>query len=896
MKKRMTVAAIAASAMAALPSWGADGRYASPVYSMGKFDPDYPTSSTYMQSTSQLAFKGLTLDDLKAMVDDGYSLFGCMSGSYIAERNLIGSFYNLQAYPASGTIEKIVGDFSRLSSSGMEQAVCVQLTNGVDGVYAVSTKRLYKNSQTSAEYAFVTLDSSGNATYDGEYRNEKLHEVDLATSASSTGYGVCGVQCAKFVPSASSSLVWAGATLAALKNAAFSGFFGGAAVPAGLRTTGYNTKTTDDGAGNVTEIQTEFQVSYNSSIRCVVVKFTDGTDGVHAQAVASLYADSSVGLGYAFANDDGTYNGTATAFASDYSQDSTTNTRQGVYGLIAMRSGCSYSGFLQKTSTLVWSGVTLDDIKDFYFGGVFSGGYSGVSGDAECIGCNKVVAVDGDGSATSITVEFQVNDGAASPKNCLKCVRAVFTDGDGGVYGQATRACYSWNNDVGFEFGATAGLNNTNATVVTTANAGGYAVKDVFATPCVTLDHDEDWSASPDASIALDDIVVDLNGHGLVASVLTAAGDHVTVVNGKTNETATLEFAIPSGSVTNTGVVVGKKYIQSGNVKVVKSGAGTLNVATAQWNTGGWEVAEGTLAKGASNVLGAEGGEVVVRGGAVVEMNAHTSTSHEFVLDGGTLRNANASATENQAQLASVRLESDSSFDFPYAYGLIGAGYAATTLDLGGNTLTASLGAVNFFLYNATVENGTVDITSGGTLRIDKTGAVATNVDFRIACALNVIVPFKVRGYEAAYANAYNQGSYPLQVLGAFKPTVQYYHGCEMQDGSTMDLTAWPSASGWPMYSRSSSNGNRTMSFADGTVNVALDMTRTDMVALADTKAGGEYAGYLIKWGSADGTLATRNEHTVFALDAESAVKYRLVADATGLLLRRKGGLCIVVR
>ena len=68
------------------------------------------------------------------------------------------------------------------------------------------------------------------------------------------------------------------------------------------------------------------------------------------------------------------------------------------------------------------------------------------------------------------------------------------------------------------------------------------------------------------------------------------------------------------------------------------------------------------------------------------------------------------------------------------------------------------------------------------------------------------------------------------------------------------------------------------------------------MVALADTKVDGEYAGYLIKWGSADGTLATRNENTVFALDAESAVKYRLVANATGLLLRPKRGICIFVR
>ena len=56
-----------------------------------------------------------------------------------------------------------------------------------------------------------------------------------------------------------------------------------------------------------------------------------------------------------------------------------------------------------------------------------------------------------------------------------------------------------------------------------------------------------------------------------------------------------------------------------------------------------------------------------------------------------------------------------------------------------------AIGSVNFYLFNATVMNGTVDITSGGTLKLDKTGVGATNVDFKVNCALRVEVPFKVR-------------------------------------------------------------------------------------------------------------------------------------------------------
>ena len=350
MKTKMIRAAIAAAicVAAALPSWAADGRLVSPVYSMGLFDPSTPTSSTPILQAPRLAFKGITLDDLKAMVDEGYSLFGC---------GTLGGFYNLQSYPQSGPVEKIVGDFSaipRSGTSGAEQAVCVEFTNGEGGVYVVSTKRLYKNSRTSAGFAFVTLNASGVATYAGELRNNKLHEVDLATSNTAAGYGVCGVQCGKFVPAAAPSLVWPGATLNSLKSAAFSGFFGGAAVPRGLATTGYNTKVTADGSGNVTEIQTEYQVLDGDKIRCVVVKFTDGTGGIYAQAVASLYDDSSVGLGYAFTNADGTYNGTAADIATDYTQDSTTSTRQGVYGLTALRSGCT-ACVLRRTTTLRFS-------------------------------------------------------------------------------------------------------------------------------------------------------------------------------------------------------------------------------------------------------------------------------------------------------------------------------------------------------------------------------------------------------------------------------------------------------------------------------------------------------------------------------------------------------------
>ena len=59
---------------------------------------------------------------------------------------------------------------------------------------------------------------------------------------------------------------------------------------------------------------------------------------------------------------------------------------------------------------------------------------------------------------------------------------------------------------------------------------------------------------------------------------------------------------------------------------------------------------------------------------------------------------------------------------------------------------------------------------------------------------------------------------------GAFKPTVACFYGPTLQDGSTLDLSAWPG--GWPVAS-SFTSGNTAISFADGaTVKVKIGASR----------------------------------------------------------------------
>ena len=65
-----TVAMTAASVFADV------ARVESPLYSMDAHDPESPSTSTYVTSSPQLAFKGITRAELVEKVTDGYSLVG----------------------------------------------------------------------------------------------------------------------------------------------------------------------------------------------------------------------------------------------------------------------------------------------------------------------------------------------------------------------------------------------------------------------------------------------------------------------------------------------------------------------------------------------------------------------------------------------------------------------------------------------------------------------------------------------------------------------------------------------------------------------------------------------------------------------------------------------------
>ena len=128
MKTLKSIAIAAICVAAALPSWAGAARYAQPVWSMGNFNPEDPQGSLIAVTASpRLAFKGLTLVQVKAKLDDGYELSAQMFGGHLNGKGTIVSLYNIRYYPSAGPIEKIFCNFC-IVDGGLPKAVCVEST------------------------------------------------------------------------------------------------------------------------------------------------------------------------------------------------------------------------------------------------------------------------------------------------------------------------------------------------------------------------------------------------------------------------------------------------------------------------------------------------------------------------------------------------------------------------------------------------------------------------------------------------------------------------------------------------------------------------------------------------------------------------------------------------
>jgi hypothetical protein len=275
-----------------------------------------------------------------------------------------------------------------------------------------------------------------------------------------------------------------------------------------------------------------------------------------------------------------------------------------------------------------------------------------------------------------------------------------------------------------------------------------------------------------------------------------------------------------------------------------------------------------------------------VRSAGTLDINGYPAAhDYAFILDGGRLQNTRADITVDRSQLADIRLDDDSTFAPSASVGLIGSGYATSTIDLRGHTLTVPIALTKaFYLCNTEIRNGLIDVTHGGWVQTGRSNVsgnsnnpiIATNVDFRIASAVRLYATIKARDYTPLYNADYNAGTALFEINGTFKPARHnYFHGCKMMDGSTIDFSSRTNA--LPLIS----------SFTDGAKTLTFETNKTVYIKFGEYRASNREP--IISW-----TAKPADIDTVTFKVAPGEQLCRFVKKDDGLYIIR--GFTILIR
>ena len=252
-----------------------------------------------------------------------------------------------------------------------------------------------------------------------------------------------------------------------------------------------------------------------------------------------------------------------------------------------------------------------------------------------------------------------------------------------------------------------------------------------------------------------------------------------------------LHLDIPAETtVENEGVAI------KGNIKLVKEGAGTFMAAkSGQSYVGGTHIVAGTFKGGSTyNVSGYAGkGPILVESGATLDINGNLYFyQNPITLAGGTVANTGTSPTINQTQLAVLTLTADSYFNAQGSLGMINAGHAESMIDLGGHTLFVTIGESVFRLDHTDVVNGTLKVVENhGIISFANREVRSQNATFDFTGKLSCYVDSKV-GDMILREEEFSAPAAPnlFSVFGKLTPLSDDFSNMEMQDGSTIDLSA----------------------------------------------------------------------------------------------------------
>ncbi len=342
--------------------------------------------------------------------------------------------------------------------------------------------------------------------------------------------------------------------------------------------------------------------------------------------------------------------------------------------------------------------------------------------------------------------------------------------------------------------------------------------------------------------------------------------------------------------------VVADSLALSGTLALVKEGAGTLTMNRAgQTYTGGTRIEAGvldTMSRDASgyapydagkHFLGASGSDIVVGTGAggpaaVFDFKGNVNYRiYNIRLNGGTLRNGGYGQTINgiksDGSLGHLTLTADSTIETAFNTVV----YNATTdmWNLDTHTLSVdTMGKTLYFQDSVIITNGVFWTKGNGCWQTTNTVKMC-GATLRAESALDIGGQLDVENYYAACTNNVNNGTAAMNVYGRFTPATDYFYGCTLQDGATIDLNGRTGS--W----------STTSAFTDGANSVTFASGATITV---DVSTRPTFKGKIVDWGAGN-----TPPDVTFKLDAAS--------KAMGRALRVKddglyavGGMMIIVR
>ncbi|MDO4818503.1 MAG: sialate O-acetylesterase [Akkermansia sp.] len=343
-----------------------------------------------------------------------------------------------------------------------------------------------------------------------------------------------------------------------------------------------------------------------------------------------------------------------------------TGTSLTVYGDASLGADAEFSGDLNPNSgSLTIGGHTI--VRGTMHGGDLVEGkeYKSAAILVESTGVLDVNNISANWGFSSFTV-----NGALNVTNELKLTtgNATYTvDGSGTI----TTKKLTLNNEGKYVFDGTNGLTLVVGEGGISAGSGG---RTLTLANGLTVKASDDWTMNQDAKL---NGTVNLNTQGndlTISSVLSNAAN------------------------TTGGLAI--------------SGGGTVVLNGGNSFSGGLTVTGATVEMGNNNALGNANNAITIGQGGVIDLKGHDNVTYAYTLAGGTLQNTGNATGAGMKQTMGLTLTENSTIGGTGDFQIIASGHAATTINLGSNTL-AKTGDNTVHFVNSTITEGTVQVDAG---------------------------------------------------------------------------------------------------------------------------------------------------------------------------------------